>query len=280
MIRLLFSFFFLTLLTSCFELKGVKSRYKLINTGKATDVSVMSFNILSTWDLGAITNGYPTWWKRRCAVFTAIDEHDPDLLSLQELSLSQFEEIRDRYGERYFVLHKKALTTDAVILVKRDRFTILEKGFWSLENMSSTLIRRIVVWAKVRENASGRELMFLGTHLDARHIKLAEITFINRQIEKDKESGAPLIFAGDLNATSETDFYAAVLGGGWKDSYLGDLKTEVKTFPLKNPTRRIDHIFFMGGDVESKHWERVDNKGFPFSDHFPVFVQFHIKEAP
>lgn len=266
-------------LSSCFELKGVRSKYPIKNVGEEMDLSVMTFNILSTQDLGALTQGYPTWWQRKGAVFRAIEGKDPDLVTIQECSLTQFEEFRDRFGHHYFIIHKLALTPDAFLMVRRSRFKILEKGFWALENPMHPFIRRVAVWAKIKHKFSGRELMFVGTHLDGRQIKRREISKIKDELQREEHVGAPLILAGDFNVTSETPEYPLLVGNGWKDSYIGNLNDEVKTFTLKRPARRIDHIFYYGTDIESTHWERVDNKGYAFSDHFPVYVEFHIKKA-
>lgn len=266
--------------TSCFELKGVKSHYPLKNLGESTELTVLTFNILSTQDLGALTRGYPSWWSRRKAVFSVLDDQNPDLASIQECSATQFEELRDRFADRYFVLHKMALTTDSIILVKRDRFSILEKGFWSLEPPLHPKIRRVAVWAKLRENASGRELMFVGVHLDARSIKRDEILFLKSELAGEHASGAPLILAGDFNSDPTEDlYYPLIVADGWKDSYSEDLGEELKTFPLKHPTRRVDYIFYYGKDIRSTHWERVDNKGFALSDHYPVLSKFFIEKA-
>lgn len=269
-------FLLIILCTSCFELDGTHSHYPLHNSGDALDLSVLTFNILGTTDLGANIKGYPSWHRRRGAVFSILDDHNPDLITLQECSPTQFAEFKDRYADRYIVVHKLAHTPDAIILLKRERFELLEKGFWALEHAYEGKIPRIAVWAKVQEKTSKRELMFVGTHLDAKHFKIQEIHQIKDELQADQKSGAPLILAGDFNSTWDTEFYAPILEGGWKDSYLGTLEGDVKTFPLKNPTRRIDHVFYFGRDIESTHWERIDNKDFDLSDHFPVLVKFHI----
>lgn len=266
--------------TSCFELKGVKSHYPLKNTGESTDLSVLTFNILSTLDLGALTKGYPTWWSRRKAVFSVLEDKDPDLVTIQECSPTQFEEFRDRFSDRYYVIHKMALTPDAIILIKRDRFEILEKGFWALENALHPKIRRVAVWAKLRERNSGRELMFVGAHLDARQIKKEEIQLLKDNLAPEQVSGAPLILAGDFNSDpGEDKYYPLIIADGWKDSYTPDLGTELKTFPLKRPNRRVDYVFYFGKDIQSNYWERVDNKDFDLSDHYPVLSKFHIDKA-
>ncbi len=266
-------------LSACFELRGQKSHYPLRNVGEATDFKVLTFNILCTSDLHSLTEGYPTWWHRRSAVFRLIDSQDPDLAAIQEASPTQFEEFRDRMSDHYTFVHKAALTTDAFVMFKKDRFDLLEKGFWGLESPLDLKIRRIAVWVKLRDKVSGRELMFVSTHVDAKKIKRREILHIKNELRKEESSGAPLILAGDFNATSETEYYPLLVEREWKDSYIGDLATETKTFPLKNPTRRIDHVFFFGKDVQSTSWQALEDPHVLISDHRAVVVNLHVAKA-
>ncbi len=266
-------------LSACLELHSKRGRYLIKNVGSAIDLSVMTINILSTADLSSLMDGYPRWGRRKEIIFSLIEEEAPDLVSVQEATPTQFEEFKDRFSERYKIIHRKAVSTDAFLMFKRDRFSLLEKGYEVLESTIKLRIPRIAVWAKLRERSSQRELMLLATHLDAKKFKAEEIRTIKSLFASQEASGAPLILAGDLNATSETEYYAQLVEGGWQDSYLGDLKDEVKTFPLKNPTRRIDHVLFFGQSIKSTYWHAFNPDGVEISDHLPVLVKFHIDSA-
>ncbi len=267
-------------LVSCFDLQSKKGHYLVRNVGEATDLRVMTFNILSTLDLVALTDGYATWGERKRFVFEMIESQDPDLVSIQEASSVQFQAFRDHFSDHYKFAHNMALTTDAFIMYKKSRFTPIERGFWALEPAWQVhKIRRIAVWVKLREKDSLRELMLVGAHADAKTIKEKEIQDIKNRLLPQQASGAPLILAGDFNLASDSSYYGLLIGSGWKDTYTGDLALEVPTYPAKKPTRRIDHIVYFGEDVHPLSWEAPVSSGMLPSDHKPVVVNLHIDKA-
>src|SRR5205085_116350 len=88
------------------------------------------------------------------------------------------------------------------------------------------------------------ELMFAGTHVDAKKLKFGEARTIKSKFSEQEPSGAPLILAGDFNFDAEDPAYPIIASGGWKDSYIGDMVHQVGTFTVRSPTRRIDHVFY------------------------------------
>lgn len=271
--------FFSFLMISCLEMHSKTGRYHLKNVGSAVDLSVLTINILSTADLTSLAKGYPRWGRRKEIVFSLIEEQAPDLVSVQEASPTQFEDFKDRFSEDYKIIHRKAVSTDAFLMFKRSHFSLLEKGYEVLESPIKLRIPRIAMWVKLREKNSQREFMLVATHFDAKKFKVEEIRKIRMLFAEQQDSGAPLILAGDLNLTYGTDEYKDLMEGGWQDSYLGDLKHEIKTFPLKKPTRRIDHVIFFGDGIKSTYWNAFKPDGVEISDHLPVLVKLHIDSA-
>lgn len=267
--------------SSCLELRDKNGHHTLKNVGGELELSLMTFNILSTFDLTSLTQGYPLWMKRKSHVFEMIRAKDPDLISIQEASSSQLDQFQAEFSQQYRFAHNRAFTPDSFVMYKSSRFDLIEKGYWALEAPLDLKIRRLAVWVKLRDKNSSRELMFVGTHLDAKKIKMGELKLIKEKLRVHHGSGAPLFLAGDFNSDRNDPVYAELTSAGWKDSYLGPLdESETKTFPYLNPTRRIDHIVFFGEGMETTEWEALlAAEGITPSDHRPVFASFKILEA-
>ena len=67
------------LVFACIELRDHSPSYRLQNVGAATNLSLMTFNILSNVDLVGLSEGYERWVHRKSDVFRTIDEAQPDL---------------------------------------------------------------------------------------------------------------------------------------------------------------------------------------------------------
>lgn len=268
-------------LTQCLGHKNKDGRYTLQDMGMSLELSVLTFNILSTTDLKSISEGYPLWVQRKDQVFAILNDQNPDLAAIQEASPSQFDQFQSFFSANYTFIHYRAFTSDAFVMFKTSRFELIEKGHWILEEgLKNLQIQRIAVWVKLRDLASNRELMFVGTHLDAKKIKEKQAELLKEHIRKQQLSGAPLFIAGDFNFDQEDPVYPTMLSDGWKDSYLGDLVHQTPTYPVKNPHRRIDHVFYFGSQVEPLRWNTLENKdGKIMSDHKPVFVRFVIHQT-
>ncbi|MBI2601440.1 MAG: endonuclease/exonuclease/phosphatase family protein [Deltaproteobacteria bacterium] len=267
------------LFSSCLDFRQKKGRYLLKHTGDPTVISILTFNILSTVDLLAVSQGYPIWLQRRENVFAEIMQQNADIIAIEECSPSQFDQFLDKFGDSYKFAHHREFTTDAFVMFRKDRFELIEKGFWILEEPVDVRIRRLAVWVKVREVNSKKEIMFVGTHLDAKDIKEREIKFLKQNIFPQQESGAPLFMAGDFNITPDHDNYTMLVGGGWHDSYIASAEGEQGTYTFVNPTRRIDHIFYFGSNVIPLSWKTLGSSSLVLSDHRPVLATFHLGEG-
>ncbi len=274
MVRTIFCFF---LCTSCLGLQDRTSRVPLQNKGTATTLSILTFNIMTSVDLLGLQH-YAPWIQRKAEVLRTIEVQNADLLSIQECSPGQLRELRARLKDVYTVVANVNFTPDAIVAFKKDRFTLLERGHWSLGNPYMPLFRRIAIWVKLEDKVSGRQFLFVGTHLDGRPIKNQQAENIKSKLQDEQGSGAPLLLAGDFNIAPDEKGYPILLSDGWKDTFSAG-KPDVRTFPRHHPLRRIDHVLFFGSQVHMEQWHTVGLQSSRISDHFPVWVQVRLDAA-
>lgn len=268
-----------TMLTSCLSMREKRIYNELDNTGEELSLKILTFNILSSVDLTAASQGYPAWVNRKQTVFEMITQSHAELLSIQECSVDQLDELEAKLRGHYELVDHRSFSSDAVLFYQKNKFELIEKGYYTIERPWEMKISRIAVWVMLREKKSGRQLVFISTHLDAKDIKNQEVERIYDYFKKFKASGAPVFFAGDFNIDPDEESYGKLIGQGWVDTHMGPLKSHL-TYPFKAPIRRIDHIFYWGRDVNVKNWQILEGKkNIAFSDHKPVLVEVYIEAA-
>ena len=211
-------------------------------------------------------------------MFETIQKQNPDLLALQETTLSQLDEVKNQFSNKYKIIDLKNFTPDSVILFKKNRFKIIERGHWFLGKVSEVKMRRLAIWVKLKDLTSSREIMFISVHVDANKIKGTQIKLINSRLSKDISSQAPIFIAGDFNTDPQELEFELIFSKGLIDSHPGkkDNKNSY-TFPYKSPIRRIDHILYSGVDVKVDNWTRLEkHSSVLISDHYPVVAEFTI----
>lgn len=266
----------------------------------------MSFNVLCS----ACGDGeYDPWEKRLRAFADIFRRHNSDLIGLQEIAFaSEVDEVL-RLNPQYEALYYRdgeESYADATIFYRRDRFTVLEQGFFWLSPTPDTpfstgfsggmQLARLVAWAKLEDSTTERPLYFATTHFD------------NNSPSQDKssplvlerlapEAGLPIILTGDFNSQPRDPAYRTLVDGlsegtaaGFKLQNAFDLNgahqvlSNQDVVPAFEVEERIDHIFVAGdGDVwQSPEWA-VDlfvygeNDLFP-SDHFAIAALLQLDE--
>ncbi len=265
-------------LTACLGLRDRDSHVPLENKGQATSLSIFTFNIMTSFDLLNLQH-YPPWIQRKAEVLRIIEAQNADLLSIQECSPGQLRELRARLQDTYTIVANVNYTPDAIVAFKKDRFTLLERGHWGLGDPYVPLFRRIAIWVKLEDKASGRQFLFAGTHLDGRPIKNKEAKRIKSQLEEERASGAPLFLTGDFNIAPDEEGYPILLSDGWKDSFPSG-QPDQPTFPRIHLQRRIDHVLYFGDQIHIQEWRTVGKKEARISDHLPVLVKVQIDATP
>lgn len=209
---------------------------------------VMSFNIR----YGTARDGENAWPRRTDLVFEVIQRVQPDLIGYQEVLDFQFDALAARFPE----LAAEGVGRDdgrrqgefSSLAYRRDRFTRLAGGtFWLSETPDvpgskswDAALPRICTWVRLRETATGRELLFANTHFDHRgQVARREAARVLGERLGPVAAGGPAILTGDLNVTEDTVAYRALLDPAgplrWADAHRA-----------VHPRREADEATFHG----------------------------------
>lgn len=267
----------------------------------ADGLKICSFNIryYNTSDV------YP-WSQRKDPVMKFIRTEAPDFIGLQEVRATQSQDfsfsLANDYG--YYDVERDSGNGVSVspgegcgILYRKDRFTILDKGFFWLADPSDKLPaknedgtysswnsshRRIVVWVKAADKLrSDRVVWFLSTHFDhksslARHNsselvlkKIKEMTkTANLSTSKD-----PLFLVADFNCQSTSSDLAPLMSELKYARSAAPVTDDGRTYNGFGETSKsiIDHIFYMGNLKAQVYDVVTEDYGVKYiSDHYPI----------
>ena len=231
-------------------------------------------------------------WQRRLPVIASLVRfHDFDIFGAQEVFHSQLEDLLGAlpgYGYTGVGRDDGAEAGEySVVFYKRDRFELLDSGvFWLSEEPETPgskgwdgACERLATWTVLRDK-SGRELLFINTHLDhvGEQARREGVALLLRRIETLRD-GRPVILTGDFNAEPSSPVIAHVVADGtlrsawdtaperhgtaWSFSDFGQLPEEER--PL------IDYVF-CGGGLEVRSCSILPDTlgGGYLSDHAPV----------
>jgi endonuclease/exonuclease/phosphatase family metal-dependent hydrolase len=252
----------------------------------------MSFNIR----YGTAADGDNAWPRRTELVYDVIARFQPDLIGYQEVLDFQFDALAARFPE---------LTSEGVgrddgrrkgefssLAYRRDRFTRVASGtFW----LSATpdvpgskswdaALPRICTWVRLRETASGRELVFANTHFDHRgQVARREAARVLSERLSPVAAGVPAVLTGDFNITEDTPAFKVLVDPPeaswvrWIDAYRilhPERSPDEASFNgFKGTVRgaRIDFVLHTGHfRASAAAIDRHQREGrFP-SDHYPV----------
>jgi endonuclease/exonuclease/phosphatase family metal-dependent hydrolase len=252
----------------------------------------MSFNIR----YGTAADGDNAWPRRTELVYDVIARFQPDLIGYQEVLDFQFDALAARFPE----LVSEGVGRDdgrrkgefSSLAYRRDRFTRVAGGtFW----LSTTpdvpgskswdaALPRICTWVRLRETASGRELVFANTHFDHRgQVARREAARVLSERLGPVATGIPAVLTGDLNITEDTPAFRVLVDPPepswvrWIDAYRTlhpERSPDEASFNGFKGTVRGSRIDFV---LHTSHFrataaaiDRHQREGrFP-SDHYPV----------
>jgi len=259
----------------------------LAHGAEPAKLTVVTFNILV--DLSR-PPGIAKWPDRREAIVQLLRDAQADVIGLQEPSPNQFKYLAAELSDFTPVWYREGRSeyTDVILFYRTDRFQELARGhFWlsptpdkKFTSGFGNTLPRIVVWAKLADRVSGRELYAINTHFDnsqPSQQRMAELC--EREIPVRMDAKVPMIFMGDFNTHQTRGDYPRLTSNGWRDSYTVSPKASPEGKDENVPTfsdKRIDHIFYRGEGLVPVLWERLEwaDPGQPLSDHQGVRAQF------
>jgi endonuclease/exonuclease/phosphatase family metal-dependent hydrolase len=269
-------------------------------TAAPGSLRVMSFNVR----LSAAQDGENAWPRRIGVFFKTIQDFGPDLIGFQEVMADQYDAIVAQMPAYAFsgVARDDGKRKGEWSLVgfRRDAFQLLDHGdFWLSEHPDvpgskswDAAFTRICSWVRLRETATGRELVYANTHFDHKGViaRQEASKLLSRELSRIA-AGVPAILTGDLNTTEDDPPYAVLTGSPtpgaiqWIDAYR-------EVHPVRSPDERSFHDF-KGGTAGSRidyifhtaHFTAVAagidhavsaDGHFP-SDHYPVTAILQAK---
>lgn len=260
---------------------------------------VMSFNVLCS--LCATPDHDP--WEMRLEMFRDVfDRHDPDLLGIQELTplgdeVGLFLDRLSGHSAIYFAPDDGLSYPDAAIFYRRSRFSVIESGeYWlsptpdvpNSSGFAKPQLPRLVVWARLKDNAGDRELYFATTHFDNNTPSQAMSAPLVKERTKPFVGTLPVMLVGDFNSKPAVEAFQTLTtdaGDGFAFADTQPLAESWSTISNQDPAPsydladRIDHIFVAGDQTtwSVSRWQAdltvyPPNDRYP-SDHFPIVAE-------
>ena len=260
--------------------------------GAAEPLRIMSFNVRTS----TAKDGANAWPNRREIFFEAIARFQPTLIGFQEVREDQHDEIVARMTAYAF----SGVARDdgkrkgewALIGFRKDRFATVAQGdFWLSEQPDvpgskswDAALTRICSWVRLRETATGRELVYANTHFD--HVGVVARREASRVLSvrlAKIAAGVPALLTGDLNINEDNPAYAMLVRPDtpgairWIDSYREvhpkRAPDEASFHGFKGTTAgsRIDFIFHTSHfAATTSDIDRSASNGRYPSDHYAV----------
>lgn len=251
---------------------------------------VLSFNIRY---INSGDTGNRTWLARRDQVGQVIREDKADIIGLQEAFRTMLDDVAARVpGYQEVGVGRedgKERGEYSAILVKKDRFDVIESGtFWLSDTPEvcnsctwKNQVTRICTWAKLRERGTETVFHFYNTHLDHESQEAREkgvALIMDHLAQRRKEE--PFVITGDFNAAEDNPAFGKLKAGplpvvdAWRETNPAVPLAESGTmsqFTGRRDTAKIDYILVPTGtrvlDAEIMHRNR---DGVYPSDHYPV----------
>jgi endonuclease/exonuclease/phosphatase family metal-dependent hydrolase len=169
-------------------------------------------------------DGEDGWDRRKDFLAATVRSYDPDLLGAQESLAEQTDFLTEalpgygqvgggrddgrRKGEASPIWYRKA------------RFALLASGqYWLSETPEvvgskgwDAALPRVATWAKLRDTATGRPVIYFNTHWDHMGVKarVESGTLMRRLINRHREAGASVVVTGDFNSTEDQPQYRSL----------------------------------------------------------------------
>lgn len=152
--------------------------------------------------------GDKAWSARRDAVVTMIrDTMEFDVVSLQEVSTTQHNYLKEKLSSTYTVLYS-GTAGGAELLYRTEKYECLDNGtFWLAPDPSKKPSKpswdaeyvRMTVWAKLKDKQTGEILVFGATHLDLNPVSIREGARVNTEQLRQIAGDYPCVVTGDMN---------------------------------------------------------------------------------
>lgn len=249
----------------------------------SNEIRVMSYNIRCH---APDDFGKKNWFYRANLVADTIEKAQPGIIGFQEVNSWQYDYLCESMPLYDSIITYRddipVYSEGCPVFFRTDLYTLIEKGsFWLSETpdeMSKdwgAACYRICSYAKLKDNASGKEFIVFNTHLD--HVSdEARINGINVVLDKINEfGGVPAILMGDLNAEEKSDTYKSAIEFFDDTKYMTDNTMKSCTYQgwgTQLDRECIDYIMISKSDFKVHSYKVITDTydGVYTSDHFPL----------
>ena len=269
---------------------------------KDEKVRIVSYNVLfNCFDSKQVKAN--RWPQRFPRVLALMEEMNPDLIAMQELSASQAKDILPFVEKGYGFFSNNLKDGDLNgIFYRLDRFDLIEGDFWSMSPTPQEPSVHTLTMVKLKDKLTGKSMAVFNVHLAFGKIekRAFQAKFIASHIESFA-AGLPIILAGDMNTFAhrldlerlpfyDGDYIHRLLtGGGLKDArekailgHLGPLSTftnanekAISFTGTGTPGVFLDHIYVSQEvDVLIHAVQSATVDGHYPSDHMPIMIDF------
>jgi len=256
---------------------------------KKKTVRAMSFNVRYRNNNADWENG---WDHRKFAIPAMLDDVQPDVVGTQEITHDQLEYM-DRECPTYAhvgLFREGGNTGECPSIFYNTQTTELVEwgGFWLSETPDTCSIgwdaryKRTAVWARMKMKDSGKEFIFLTTHLDHRgqEARVKGMDLILDRLAEINQRKLPVAIVGDLNSMLDNEALARIqkeMKDARSTAVYSDTKYTFNGFG-KSWTGVIDHIFYKGFRKCTNY--KVDTRKYLhinfISDHYPIWADFEL----
>ena len=252
------------------------------------EVKVISFNIRNSSEMSERQDGSYYWTYRKDAVAKMLVAERPDAIGLQEALIDQIAFLDSALvGYQRVGVGRDDGATEGewmAIYFRRDRFDLVKSAtYWLSETPDKpsrgwdAACRRTVTVVQLRDRISGKDWVYMNTHLD--HVGKTARAESTKQLRKlaDEWDAVPIVIGGDMNSTLEDTIFLSLTEAGLLSARdlapISDNKLTYNAYG-KGKAQQIDHFFVR--KLRPLAFRTLDGDyGVPYvSDHYPVMMSF------
>ena len=249
------------------------------------DLKIISFNIrYNSWNNIDDANGWP--FRKEAVVNMILQEH-PDAIGLQEALVDQLLYLDSSLPtyRRVGVGRDDGKEGGEFMAIYYDTTRLEYVGYntyWLSETPEvpsfgwDAACRRTVTTLKLRDRHSGKEFVYLNTHLD--HVGMvarAESAKFIASTIKDFPTDLPVILGGDMNSTIDDTIFNTFYANGLQSAKeLSGSESNDITYNAfgKGEGSAIDHFFVRNAKVSTYNTLTADYGAPYISDHYPIAI--------
>lgn len=256
---------------------------------KKKTVRLCSFNVRYLNNNVDLENG---WDHRKFAIPAMMRDVLPDVMGTQEITRDQIEYLDREIPEyKHVGIFREGGDTGECPSVYYNSATVDLVdwgGFWLSETPSKPSMgwdaryKRTAVWTRFKMKDTGKEFIFVNTHLDHRgeEARLRGMDLILDTLKVINKDKLPVAVVGDLNSTLSNKALSRIcleMTDARSSAVSSDTKYTFNGFGL-SWTGSIDHIFYKGFKkctdfkVVSRKYLHINY----ISDHYPVRADFEL----